>query len=326
MKRILILSFIVSFLMGNSVYASNHKMTVFEEIISTPTDINHKNIVKNEKNIAHDVDLKLDTLNNTIDRNINSLFNSIEANVDTYLDFHYSVAGEYVELATAMTGDLEKEIQDRLLGKNFDNTYENISKSIENQYTNTLEQHFINIDRYASEGIDMELNPNIFSPVIVSIKENEAIQKMKISSVAGVAIGAKIATVIAAKASLKMAGKAALKTGTKAAAAGTGATLGLACGPAAPLCSVGLALGAWFGTDAIIVTGDEMINRDEFKNKIISSLSKMKNDLKENFKIHYKENFIKTSEEIVNTYKNTPLTIKKRKEEEARAQRIKGIF
>lgn len=319
-KKIIVLSS-VFYILVNGI-----QVKAQESIIESITNISKENIIRNEQNIEEDINKKLNDLYRTIDISIDSLFSPLEANVDKYLDFHYSVYGEYAELTTAMFGDLEQEIQEKLLGKNFDKQYKNISDVIENQYTNEIKQHFIDIDRYASEGIDMELNADIFDPVMTAIQNNKHIQQIKISTVAGVAIGAKIASVIAAKALLKATGKTALKTGTKAAAAATGATLGLGCGPAAPICSLALATAAWFGTDAVVVTGDELLNRDELKNKILLTLDELKKELKDSYKDSYKEKFTKTSEEIRNAYKNTPQTIKKRKEEDERARRIKDIF
>ena len=85
------------------------------------------------------------------------------------------------------------------------------------------------------------------------------------------------------------------------------------CGPAAIICSPLLAAAAWFGTDAILVTGDEYLHRDEFKQEIIRSINQQKRSLKDGYKKIYGDALSEESSKIIEKYKEAKVKKKIRK-------------
>lgn len=325
-KQITIL-FLIYFFLGNFCQAEQGK-TIIGELFRTTTSKVSKSIEKNELELNNNMENKLAYLNSTIDKEINDLFGGIERNIDSYLDFHYSVLGEYEELYTAMTGDIEKEIEKKLLGSGFDSKYNSTMKYLNSEYKTTLKQHSDFINKTASAGINMDTNKDIFKPIISEIRNNSDLSnRMGFTVVAttGALAGVKIAAALAKTVTAKAAGKAVIKGGgkliAKEAAAGTAAAVGLACGPAFWICSPALALGAWFGTDAAVVSIDEAWNRDDFKNKLVSSLNTMRYELGKSLKKDYEENFREASSMIRDTYNNTPV-----EEYQSREERVNSLF
>ena len=58
--------------------------------------------------------------------------------------------------------------------------------------------------------------------------------------------------------------------------AGTGFTVAGLCGPFAPLCGAVAAVVTWVTVDAVIVSADEIMNREELRQDIISQLESQK--------------------------------------------------
>jgi hypothetical protein len=85
---------------------------LFQEIFEkTSTKIYLENKLREHKN-------KLDSIINT---ELNYAFSYVNSSVESFLDYHYSVIGEYQSLAAAATHDLENMIQKKLLSNIFYN-------------------------------------------------------------------------------------------------------------------------------------------------------------------------------------------------------------
>jgi len=269
-----------------------------------------------EINIALDSNLK--NINDTIDKSVEKLFAPVYNNIDTFLDFHYSVIGEYTELGLAATGRIEQSIRDRLFGSEFTASLSSATLAIESKFLSELHLHKELIGSYATKDIDRELNSNLLNILRRDINSSIDTQKKKIATMLGIGVSYKVlvatlSTKIAAKLSSKLVMKGAIKGGSKLSAAGIGATTGAVCGPAAIVCSPLFAAVAWFGTDAIIITGDEYLHRDEFREEIIESLIQQKEVLKKQYKKIYTDSFSQESSNIISEYKEIQAKKKIRK-------------
>ena len=265
------------------------------------------------KLLKENQNLKISNLNETIEYKVNQAFAPVYNNIDTFLDFHYSVIGEYTELVGAATNEISNTIKDKLFGEAFDNNLEQVKGQVNQKYIETLKEHFNQIDTLATKNINKTLNSQIFSRLNDDIQQRTSVQIIKFGSIIGTAttvkiIGAVTAKIIA-KTATKLVTKSVIKTAAKTAASTTAATAGLSCGPFAWICAPVAATVAWFGTDAIVVSADEYMNRDEFKQDITTMLDNQKQELLDKMKFLYSEQFRIDSISIQNNFKNT--TIKK---------------
>ena len=271
-----------------------------------------KNLENNETvvNIRKNMKKNILILEKKIDHEINYAFHSVYGNIDSFLDFHYSVVGEYVELGSMAMGNIEKTIENKLFGSDFSIRTKDALESIAGEYEIRLDEHFKFVDKKAIVNVDVKLNNEAIEKLQQDIVRNMHMQGGKMGTVATVAVAPAIAKAasakIAAKSSTKIAAKVATKLGAKSAAAVTGAASGALCGPAFWICSPVAAGVLWFGTDAAVSSIDEIYSRDEFKLDIIRSLNQHKNSLKRRLKQSYTSSMKKVSQEVLSQYKQIP--------------------
>jgi hypothetical protein len=268
---------------------------------------NNRTVMEIKKNLQKNMFI----LDKKIDIEINKVFQQAYRNIDPFLDFHYSVIGEYMELGGMAAGTMEKMIQQKLFGSDFSIRLQNSMQVISGEYEIRLAEHFNFINQQATTKVNINLNSEIINDLQKHIEQNIKIQGTKIGALMTAKLAPKIAQMaaakIAAKSSSKIAAKLATKVGAKSAAAASGATAGALCGPAFWICSPIAAGVLWFGTDAVVSSIDEIYNRDEFKQDIMDSLVRQQNTLKRKLKKSYERTAKKLSEEIVVKYKEAPV-------------------
>lgn len=303
---------------SSSSIADNNKSNIsspgiIQEIeVIVNSDRIRKNLENNKtvEEIKTNLKKNIFILDKTIDKEINYAFHSVYSNIDSFLDFHYSVIGEYIELGGMATGKMEKMIEEKLFGSDFSIRMDDALHVVSDEYEIRLSDHFNFISQEATVQVDMNLNSKIVTELKDKIDQNMKIQGAKIATLVTAKVApaiVKIAvTKITAKSSSKIAAKLAIKLGAKSTAAATGAAGGALCGPAFWICSPIAAGVLWFGTDAVVSSLDELYNRDEFKQDIMDSLVRQQNDLKKKLKKTYQDSAHKLSEEIIVKYKQTP--------------------
>lgn len=267
------------------------KTPITSKYVEILTDEMKQNLEKNAPQILENLKITKENINSIINENIDKLFDEIiDKNLDGYLDFHYSVKGEYTEFGAILFedffGNINELINEKVLGKDFNEKLNAMSNTIVNDTDKQIFEHINFTTNIATHNVDLELNKSSLSQLTQNIRNNIEHNLVDIkATVIGTAIATKLAISIATKISAKVTAKVSAKIATKAAASGIAATSGVAaCGPAAIICGVGAAVVAWFGTDAIVVSGDEYFNRDDFKQEIINSLNEAKEELKLNYK------------------------------------------
>ena len=174
---------------------------------------------------------------------------------------------------------------------------EDASNNIYSQYDKRIKEHLSFINTIASEEVDMsiEMNQQVLEQLQTEILRNQMFQQGKFSLLLSAMIAKKISAVIvaklAAKASAKLATKGAVKVGTKLATSAGAGLAGIVCGPGVVICAPLLAIGAWFATDAVIVTADEHFNRDDFRMELENMLDTQKYEIKRKLKAAYAQSF-----------------------------------
>ena len=212
-----------------------------------------------------------------IDENVDKIFEEAGPGVEEFLNWHFSVLGEYQQLGTQLLPKLNTGAS-AMLKKNvvarINAHLEQFSGDID---TVILDQ--VNISaRKAGKQLprgdlshtdclpSLNLEPLVFeqNPIYVGHPQ---------TMVAG---GALVA-LIAKKTAAKVGAKGILKvTGKWVAATSTGLSATAVCAPIgffAPLCGVGAAVVTWVAIDVAVVNADEIMNRDELRQVILDDLS-----------------------------------------------------
>lgn len=224
-------------------------------------------------------------------------FAQAELRVDGYLDWYYSVLGEYERLAAMAGGSVANKVSSELLRRLFDGQ---------------LDQQLTGLADSASREV-MQIYAALAGESISSLREkvkaDECIARLydaaRIDSferdltragsalTAGVAAGSASAVSKAgAAAAAKLSGKkfakhAAAFVAKMAAKKGAGAAGGFLagsaiCSPGGPLalvCGGALGVATWIGADALFISIDEYINREEMRQDILTSLAEMEREI-----------------------------------------------
>jgi hypothetical protein len=211
-----------------------------------------------------------------IDDNLNRIFASAESGVDRYLDWHFSVLGEYQQLGAQLLPTLSEGSQAMLE----ENVIGGINSQL-NQFSEDLDSRILARINNSSRSAGLQLPGELpysdclptldFEPLI--IERGQVYVGHPQALVVGSTLTVLIAKKTAAKVSAKVFGKVA---GKYAASLGTGFTVAGFCGPFAPLCGAAAAIVTWITVDAVVVTADEIMNREELRQDIISQLESQK--------------------------------------------------
>ncbi len=266
--------------------------------------------------ISDDLHHKIREINQTITTNSKELFSVAYSNIEKFLDFHYSVIGEYIELGNMATGKIEEHIQQRLFGDNFSIKMDSMLETIAKEHQENIKDHLQIIHNEASSGVDFSFNPKAIEHLHEDINQHFLLQQGKLGTLIVATLAAKITKAIASKLAAKqatlLATKAGTKIGIKSTASLSGASAGVLCGPFIWICSPVAAATLWFGTDAIVVSVDEHLNRDEFKQEIINALDQQKIKLTNKLQKHYNKAIEEFSKQAQQRYINTKVKVKKR--------------
>ena len=232
------------------------------------------------------------SIDEQIDLRVNQLFSNLEPGVDEFLDWYFSVIGEYSILASLVIDDANEylvgQLQEKLFEKiDIDQELLSFNESLMSQTLaslsaiNEMGDVYIRTETCDLKAIDTE---GLFS-------QNREIIRGSVAMLLGYKASAVIVTKIAAKNSFKVAAKIITKALTKLAskggtAAAAGAA-GVACGPLVWVCGPLLAISAWFAIDKIIVEVDESFNRETMRADMLEALEEQKLELANTLKQQY---------------------------------------
>ncbi|GAA7285666.1 hypothetical protein HpBGD97_01080 [Helicobacter pylori] len=276
-----------------------------------PTDIIKDNIDSHQAEINAALNSGIEEMNGVINTQIDGFFDIVEYNVDKFLDWHYSIKGDYSELAlfVAKKTGLSTEdamanvLQEKLLGKDYKQRLDAITKRLSKTYASLLNQHEKFVSETALKGVDTDLSQNA---KILDTLGDEVARKLKANftgaigataGVSGLAIAAKLTPKLVAKIGAKLGAKVGGKFLAKI---GTALSGSWTCGPFAPACTIGI----WFGSDAVFNFIDEWLHRDDFKKEILNNINEVKKYLKESYKMGFDNSITKFSQELQEDLKN----------------------
>jgi hypothetical protein len=217
--------------------------------------------------------------------------------VPHYLDWHYSVAGEYSRLFTKLIGYLQNSDKsydlemDNFLTKKNRLKLDNISKELNFGINKNIESAITNIKKYA-ESLDLisdssmkekmlkDLN-NIQSRLISFTGLDATKVGVKIGALVTVKIMVKVLAKFTAKMMTKLIAKSfpkfILKFISKSGVAGLITLLGSA--TLTPFIGIPLGIATWIGVDYLFISIDEYFNREELEAEMILIINNSKDNL-----------------------------------------------
>ncbi|GAA9007852.1 hypothetical protein BTM285_01110 [Helicobacter pylori] len=268
-----------------------------------PTDIIKDSIDSHQAEINAALNSGIEEMNGMINTQIDGFFDPIEHNVDKFLDWHYSLKGNYSELALfvakklglSVEDALFNKLQEKFLGADYKQRLKTMTDNISDAFISLLRQHKKNTEKIATQGVAD------ISQVVESLKniDDRTERDLKLKMGFAAAIGA-TAGVGAGKLIKRLVPKLVEKLGTK-----LGAKF---------LAKFGIAVGgvlSTLGADVAFNYIDEWLHRDDFKKEILNNINEMKKNLKESYKISFDNGITKFSQGLQKGLKNIETIIVK---------------
>lgn len=277
-----------------------HTKTILEILPDPISDLIKNNLDSHQQEISDLLSSSKDKMYSKVDAQIDNLFDPIENNVDKFLDWYYSLKGNYSELALfvakklglSVEDALFNKLQEKLLGADYKQRLQTMTDNISDAFISLLRQHKKDTEKIATQGVAD------IPQVVESLKNiDDRIERdLKLKMGFAAAIGA-TAGVGAGKLMKRLVPKLVEKLGTK-----LGAKVG-----AKFLVKFGIAVGgvlSTLGADVAFNYIDEWLHRDDFKKEILNNINEMKKNLKESYKISFDNSITKFSQEFQKDLKN----------------------
>jgi hypothetical protein len=262
-----------------------------------PCKTNPKLVSTLRTKLSGDVDAEvrntLDLANSEVEVMLDRIFPDVEKGIDDYLDWYFSVKGEYQRLVT----DTGNKLTEHLLEKT--GVSENLKlggQKIDAIISANMAAAGQRLGQSALA--EVRQKPCEFNLNTSNIKAFEfSRDKFHIELAAGTGtVGTILATKLIAKnVGAKVSAKVATKMVVKKAAGKGAASLlaaagGVVCGPAAILCGVGVGVATWFGADKIMVEIDEYRLRPQMRAELLEWIQGERLELATSMKLQNESN------------------------------------
>ncbi|WP_231180906.1 hypothetical protein [Helicobacter pylori] len=274
-----------------------HTKTILEILPDLISDLIKNNLDSHQQEISDLLSSSKDKMYSKVDAQIDNLFDPIENNVDKFLDWHYSLKGNYSELALLVAKKLGLSVEDALfnklqekfLGADYKQRLKTMIDNISDAFISLLRQHKKDTEKIATQGVaDIPQVAESLKNIDDQIERDLQLKMgfaAAIGATAGVGAGALME---------RLAPKLVKKLGTK-----LGAKF---------LAKFGIAVGggvlSTLGADVALNYIDEWLHRDEFKKEILNNINEMKKNLKESYKISFDNSITKFSQGLQEDLKN----------------------
>lgn len=273
-----------------------HTKTILEILPDPISDLIKNNLDSHQQEISDLLSSSKDKMYSKVDAQIDNLFDPIENNVDKFLDWHYSLKGNYSELALfvakklclSVEDALFNKLQEKLLGADYKQRLKTMTDNISDAFISLLRQHKKDTEKIATQGV-ADIPQVVESLKNINDRTERDLQlKMGFAAAIGATAG------MGAGALMKrLAPKLVKRLGTKLGGKFL-AKIGIAVG------GVLLAL----GTDVAFNYIDEWLHRDDFKKEILNNINEVKKNLKESYKTGFDNSITKFSQGLQEDLKN----------------------
>ncbi|MGN8390038.1 hypothetical protein ACR9KI_07465 [Helicobacter pylori] len=270
-----------------------HTKTILEILPDPISDLIKNNLDSHQQEISDLLSSSKDKMYSKVDAQIDNLFDPIENNVDKFLDWHYSLKGNYSELALfvakklglSVEDALFNKLQEKFLGADYKQRLKTMTDNISDAFISLLRQHKKDTEKIATQGVAD------IPQVAESLKniDDQIERDLELKMGFAASIGA-TAGVGAGKLMKRLAPKLVEKLGAKL--------------EAKFLAKFGGGVLSTLGADVAFNYIDEWLYRDDFKKEILNNINEMKKNLKESYKISFDNSITKFSQEFQKDLKN----------------------
>lgn len=266
-----------------------------------------------------------------IDQQVDRLFANAAAGVDRYLDWYFTLAGEYERLGAALTGDFAQLMaaqieQELFTATPFPAQVEAIRDQALADTTAGLVQQSAavagQLTAWAAAGPcrreTLDLNPlaqfnrdsTRMTAAVVTGATAGAVAVSVLAKKVAAKVAAKLATKGAAVATALLAKTAAKQGLTVGAAFLTGTTLCAPTGLVAVLCGIGAGGIVWLTTDKVLIEIDEALSRQEMRAELLAALAAEQDALKEALKQQHRAVMAQFGDALQTTLNQTFLPVR----------------
>jgi hypothetical protein len=225
-----------------------------------------------------------------IEKELDAAFAPLYSAANEYVEFHYTLRGEYTQLFAYSKGSahLDALIYEKIFEKsNFQTRLEDAMGTINQNTIAILNSYYEKLESGLQKKLALDENTmQIVMQEILNLSKDDIAKRfinseavaLRLVSTAG---GAFAARGLAAAIGARIAVRLGAKTGLRILGAGSGASAGLLCGPAAALCGFGGAVAGWLSIDKAIIEIDKYYNKDEFRFELYLAINLEKERLKQ---------------------------------------------
>jgi hypothetical protein len=248
-------------------------------------------ISKLDETVAVERQGAIDDVDSGIDRGLEHIFADIETGVENYLDWYFTVIGEYQRLAAVFSEDVTAAMSEKLEEYLFERSdYGTRLANLNSEVERMSAERFAGL--VPSLKTELDNAPCDIGKVDLAALVELDRDNLRASAAVTSGVGAGIVTskVLAKKTAAVVVGKVAAKksfhTGaavvsktlakkgaSTALSAGLGVTLCAPAGPMAVLCGVAAGLATWLAVDKALIELDESLNREEMRADILEVLA-----------------------------------------------------
>jgi hypothetical protein len=244
-----------------------------------------------------------------VDRRVDVAFAPVEGAVDRFLDWNFSIEGQYAQLAYLAASAASSSTFDGYIASQVDShvyavldpALAQVGEAARLEMARAIEAAYRSQDVLVTRLVEEASCLEVPQP---TIRLEDYMQKSLVGAGVGAGtIGTRLANRVGGRMVARNAMKRAMtavatKGATRTASAAKGGLAGLACGPYAPFCIVGFAAVAWFGTDVVINTIDEALHREDMRAEMLGVLETEKGALKQQLRAAYLEVSAQAFEEL----------------------------
>ncbi|GAA9086634.1 hypothetical protein Taitung35_02200 [Helicobacter pylori] len=242
-----------------------HTKTILEILPDPIPDLIKNNLDSHQQEISDLLSSSKDKMCSKVDAQIDNLFDPIENNVDKFLYWHYSLKGNYSELALLVAKKLGlsvedalfNKLQEKLLGADYKQRLKTMTDSISDAFISLLRQHKKDTEKIATQGVAGIPQVAEFLKNIDDRTERDVELKMRFAAAIGATAGVG-AGVLMEKLAPKLVKKLGTKLGAKFLAKFGGGVL------------------STLGADVAFNYIDEWLHRDDFKKEILNNINEVK--------------------------------------------------
>jgi hypothetical protein len=229
---------------------------------------------------------------------LDQAFARAEAGVDSFLDWNFSLQGQYLQLwylgRSVTGGEPFDEYMARIMDAHVDDALgpllDTLGPELEAELRARVAAAYEGQAALLHSVLERSecLQPELPEFALDASMHKSLVGFGAVGGILATRLGARVgARVMGREAVRRMFAAIAARFGARAAAATQAGQAGALCGPWAPLCAVGIGAAAWVGTDVVLNEIDEALNREEMRAEMLAALEAQRAELETALRAQY---------------------------------------